>query len=51
MKFFAGGFGDEDVKGVLADLDNRYNKALGDLDPELLKSFELTPEVLASLKK
>ncbi|MGB8453070.1 MAG: ABC transporter substrate-binding protein [Anaerocolumna sp.] len=51
MKFFAGGYGKEDATTVLADLDDRYNKALGDLDPALLKDFELSPDVLEGLKK
>ncbi len=50
MKFFAGGYGDESVTDVLTDLDTRYNKALDSLDPELLKGFEFSPEVLEGLK-
>ncbi len=48
IKILTGVYGD-DVKGALADLDERYNKALAELDPEYVKSFELSQEVIDNM--
>ncbi|MFA9381163.1 MAG: hypothetical protein ACERKO_08890, partial [Acetanaerobacterium sp.] len=50
IKILTNGYGD-DVKGALKELDGRYNAALAKLDPEFLKGFEVTPEVVESFKK
>ncbi len=48
---FAGAYGDQEVKTVLADLDNRYNTALALLSPEVLKEYEQTREVIENFRK
>ncbi|MHB8130832.1 MAG: ABC transporter substrate-binding protein [Mobilitalea sp.] len=47
---FAGDVGGQDVKTVLADLDRRYNAAIKDLAPEVLKEYEQTTDVLNNFK-
>ncbi len=48
---FTGSYGEQDVKTVLKDLDDRYNAALDKLSPEVLKEYEQTEEILSNFSK
>lgn len=47
---FAGAYENLDVKAVLADLDERYNRALKKLSPEILMEYKQTEEILNNFK-
>lgn len=49
--FFGGVYPDMDARTVLEDLDRRYNTALEVLDPEVLKQYEQSEEILNNFCK
>lgn len=48
---FAGTYEGQEIKAILADLDQRYNLALNLLGPEILEEYEQTEEILNNFNR